>query len=123
LSYLASSLASHKGSTDTFTDKQNLKDSFVLGKHDLASNNDVYTTSKEFFQNPDAANQTITFNYGGGTDATGVITNHLNQTEYLNKINEVQNNIAQMSHLSSQTKSNLINEIQRKPREHVRSQK
>lgn len=123
LSYLASSLASHKGSTDTLTEKQNLKDSFVLGKHDLTDNNNIYTTSKEFFQNPDAANQTITFQYGGGTDATGVIPWHLGQTEYINKFNEVQQNISQMSNLSSQTKSNIINEIQRKPRENVRAQK
>jgi len=65
LSYIASSLASTKESTHAVADKQNVGDNFLLGKHELAADNNMYTQSKTFFQNPNAGHQTITFNYGG----------------------------------------------------------
>lgn len=123
LSYLASSLASSKASSHTVSNQTKIGDNFMLGKSDLAGNNDIYTQSKDFFGNPDAGNQTITFNYGGGTDATPAISWHLTQTEYLNKINEVQNNIMNMTNLSTTTKTNIISELHKKPREQVRAEK
>lgn len=64
LSYLATSLASSKATTHTTSDQVNVGDNFMLGKHELAGDNNVYTTSKEFFQNPNAGHQTINFQYG-----------------------------------------------------------
>ncbi len=123
LSYLASSLASTKATTDITTDQTTVGDNFVLGKHELAGDNNIYTQSKDFFQNPNTANQTITFNYGWGTDATQVIQWHLTQGEYLNKAVDVQNEIMKMTNISATTKTNLINQIQNKPREQVRAEK
>jgi hypothetical protein len=73
LSYLATSLASNKASTDTLSGNQKVGDNFLLGKHELAGDNQVYTQSKGFFGNAQSGHQTINFNYGGGTDATPVI--------------------------------------------------
>jgi hypothetical protein len=35
----------------------------MLGKHELAGDNNVYAQSKEFFGNTNAGNQTINFQY------------------------------------------------------------
>lgn len=123
LSYLASSLASTKAKTDITTNQTQVSDNFVLGKHELATDNNVYTTSKDFFQNPNTAHQTVIFNYGWGTDATHVIPGHLTNAEYLAKVADTEKEILQMTHISTSTKSSLINEIHNKPRETVRAQK
>ena len=123
LSYLATSLASTKASSQTISDQSRVGDNFMLGKHQLAWDNNVYAQSKDFFGNPDAGHQTIAFNYGWGTDATPVVSGHLTNTEYLNKLNEVQSNILQMNNLSTATKTDLINQLHQRPREHVRAQK
>jgi len=36
----------------------------MLGKHELAGDNNLYTQSKEFFGTPNAGHQTINFQYG-----------------------------------------------------------
>ena len=123
LSYLFTSLASKKASSHTVSGDQKVGDNFLLGKHELASDNNVYTQSKTFFWNPNAAHQTITFNYGGGTDATKVLPGHLTNLEYLNKVVDWENQIMQMANISATTKANLINQIHNKPREQVWAQK
>jgi len=123
LSYLVTSLASSKAKVDIQHDQTNVGDNFVLGKHELAGDNNVYTQSKDFFQNPNTAHQTVNFSYGGGTDATPVVSWHLTQAEYLTKVADVQKEIMQMTNISQWTKINLIHEIQSKPREQVRAEK
>jgi hypothetical protein len=122
LSYLASSLASREAGTDIEHHKTDVGDNFVLGKHELATDNEVYNQSKDFFENREpgnTGNEYVTFHYGGGTDATPVVSGHLTQTEYLTKVHEVQSEIMQMSNLSTTTKTNLINELNKKPWEQV----
>ena len=123
LSYLATHLASTDASSHTVSDKGNVGDNFMLGKHELASDNNVYTQSKDFFANPNAWHQTINFQYGGGTDATQVVSWHLTQSEYLTKVADIQNEIMQMTNISTATKTNIINQIHNKPREQVRAEK
>ncbi|MFA7298701.1 MAG: hypothetical protein WC010_03595 [Candidatus Absconditabacterales bacterium] len=123
LSYLATSLASTDTSSHTVSDKGNIGENFMLGKHELAGDNNLYTQSKEFFGTPNAGHQTINFQYGGGTDATHVLSGHLTQSEYLTKVVDVQKEILQMTNISEGTKINLINEIHNKPREQVRTEK
>lgn len=125
LSYLATSLASSKTKVEINHSQTDVSDNFVLGKHELASDNNVYTTSKDFFQHTDKTinQQPIAFHYGWGTDATPVISWHLTQAEYLTKVADVEKEILQMSNITSATKSNLINQIHNKPWEQVRAEK
>jgi len=123
LSYLATSLASNKAAIHNTSDQANVGDNFLLGKHELANDNNVYTQSKDFFGNTNAGHQTINFQYGGWTDATPTISWHLTQSEYLTKVADVQKEILQMTHISTTTKANLITEINQKPRELVRAEK
>lgn len=123
LSYLATSLASTNSTTNSTGDQTSVGDNFILGKHELATDNNIYNQSKEFFWNTNTGHQTISFQYGWWTDATHVVAGHLTQTEYVTKIADVQKEIIQMTNISTTTKANLINEIQNKPWEHVRAQK
>lgn len=114
LSYLASTLASSKWSTETLSDNTWVKENFTLGGHESAGSNWVYNPAKTFFDTPNASGQTISFDYGWWTDATSVIPGNFTPAEYSTKLLDVKREIIGM-HISVRAKANLIHELNTQP--------
>ena len=114
LSYLATSLASTKESTTTLSDTTSVKENFVLGGHESAGDNGVYTPAKTFFDASNTAGKSVSYPYGWGTDLVKVIPGHLTHAEYANKVTEVAKEINAMA-INSTTKTNLLNELTKQP--------
>ncbi len=114
LSYLATSLASTKESTTTLSDTTSVKENFVLGGHESAGDNGVYTPAKTFFDASNTAGKNVSYPYGWGTDLVKVIPGHLTHAEYANKVTEVAKEINNMA-INSTTKTNLLNELTKQP--------